>query len=230
MLHFTKKIIHKDNQKLWILLILTILVAVCSLPFLPDEIPVHFDAYGNADSFGAKGFIFLAPGFLMFIIISAEFFRHIDPKKENYSLFQNYYYSFLFFVGILLFLLELYTLWHCFIPDKIVNASVFILILLGILFSYIGNALPKFKHNYFVGIRTPHTLSNETVWYMTHRFAGKLWFIGGIFLAFISFLPAPWNMYLFLTFTVLLAALPFLYALWAYKKVTGEGNKPTKNH
>ena len=88
--------------------------------------------------------------------------------------------------------------------------------------------MPKFKHNYFIGIRTPHTLANETVWYMTHRFAGKLWFIGGILMALTAFLPGQIKLLLFLALAVLLAILPFFYSLCAYKKVTDPNNKADK--
>lgn len=228
MLHFIKKIFHKDNRKLWILFAVSALIAGASLPFLPDQIPIHFDTYGNVDSYGAKTFIFLAPDIFILLIFFAELFRSIDPKKDNYSLFQKHYYSFFFLVGLILFFMELYTLWYCYFPDKAINASVFIPAFVGVLFSYIGNIMPKFKHNYFVGIRTPHTLANETVWYMTHRFAGKLWFIGGILMALTSFLPGQIKLLLFFALAALLAILPFFYSLCAFKKVTAPNNKTDK--
>ncbi|MBD5544770.1 MAG: DUF1648 domain-containing protein [Lachnospiraceae bacterium] len=228
MFHFIKKIFHKDNRKLWILFAISVLIAGASLPFLPDQIPIHFDAYGNVDSYGTKSFIFLAPGLLILIIFFVELFRSIDPKKDNYSLFQKHYYSFCFMVGLVLFFIELYTLWYCYLPDRTVNASIFIPALIGILFSYIGNIMPKFKHNYFIGIRTPQTLANETVWYMTHRFGGKLWFIGGILMMLTSFLPIPIKLWLFFVLTFFLVVLPVFYSLYAYKKVTDPNTKQSK--
>lgn len=228
MLHFIKKIFHKDNRKLWILLAVSALISAVSLPFLPDEIPIHFDTYGNVDSYGAKSFIFLEPGILILLIFFAELFRSIDPKKDNYSLFQRHYYSFLFLVGLILFFSELYTLWYCYFPNKAANASVFIPALVGISFSYIGNIMPKFKHNYFIGLRTPQTLANETVWYMTHRFAGKLWFIGGILMVLTSFFPAQIKPWLFFALAALLVVLPVIYSLYAYQKVTDPNNKADK--
>jgi uncharacterized membrane protein len=41
----------------------------------------------------------------------------------------------------------------------------------------IGNVLGKLRSNFFVGIRTPWTLSSEHVWDQTHRWAGRL-FVG----------------------------------------------------
>ena len=54
------------------------------------------------------------------------------------------------------------------------------LILVGLLFIVIGNYLPQCKPNYFVGIKTPWTLSNEEVWRKTHRFSGKVFVVLGI--------------------------------------------------
>ena len=57
---------------------------------------------------------------------------------------------------------------------------------LGIIFIIIGNYLPKCKRNSFIGIRTPLTLSNDDIWFKTHRFGGKVFVIFGIIFTLIS--------------------------------------------
>ena len=46
------------------------------------------------------------------------------------------------------------------------------LIGMGLLFVGIGPLLPRISSNRWTGIRTPWTLSNETVWRRTHRIGG----------------------------------------------------------
>lgn len=222
MLQFMKKIIHKDNRKLWLLLIISFFIAAVSLPTLPKQIPIHFDVSGNVDSYGSRGFIFIAPFFSFFLILMAEAARHFDPKKENYSFFQKHYYSFFFLIGLLLFSCEIYTLWYCYFPNKVINISDYLIPCIGLLFAYMGNIMPKFKHNYFIGIRTPQTLSNEKVWYRTHRFTGKIWFAGGILTVLTIFLPKMLKVWAFFAIALLLAVLPFLYSFLIYKKIVNE--------
>lgn len=62
------------------------------------------------------------------------------------------------------------------------NPSVFVSVLLGLIFVIMGNYMPKLKVNHTVGIRLPWTLHSEDNWHKTHRLAGKLWVLGGLIL------------------------------------------------
>jgi uncharacterized membrane protein len=52
---------------------------------------------------------------------------------------------------------------------------------MGILFFFIGYMLRKAKRNFFIGIRTPWTLSSDKVWDETHRVGSVLFMISGVF-------------------------------------------------
>jgi uncharacterized membrane protein len=65
---------------------------------------------------------------------------------------------------------------------------------MGVLFIAIGFLLRKAKRNFFIGIRTPWTLSSDTVWNKTHQLgatlfmaSGALAIIGGFFGGMIAF-------------------------------------------
>lgn len=60
-----------------------------------------------------------------------------------------------------------------------ISPNVIFPIGLGLLFFYIGVLCENAKRNWFIGIRTPWTLSSEVVWGKTHKFAGKLFKIAG---------------------------------------------------
>ena len=49
----------------------------------------------------------------------------------------------------------------------------------GLLLLLLGNYMPKFRQNSFMGIRVKWTLENEANWNATHRFGGKVWVAGG---------------------------------------------------
>jgi uncharacterized membrane protein len=51
---------------------------------------------------------------------------------------------------------------------------------LAILFFYLGILVENTKRNWFIGIRTPWTLSSDKIWDKTHKFGGKLFKIGAL--------------------------------------------------
>lgn len=66
------------------------------------------------------------------------------------------------------------------------NISVkYIIVVLSLFYLFIGNIFTKVRQNFFVGIRTPWTLSSDLSWEKTHRLAGRLMFASG-FIGLIS--------------------------------------------
>ena len=90
---------------------------------------------------------------------------------------------------------------------------------LGLLFCVLGNFMPKFRHNYFCGIKSPWALADEENWRRTHRFAGPLWFWGGLGVTVLSFVLPEAAMFA-ASFAVFLALalVPFVYSYILYKK------------
>jgi uncharacterized membrane protein len=69
---------------------------------------------------------------------------------------------------------------------------------MGVLFIAVGFMLRKAKRNFFIGIRTPWTLSNDTVWDKTHQLGSILFLVSGaltIIGGFIGGMTAFWLMY-----------------------------------
>ena len=51
----------------------------------------------------------------------------------------------------------------------------------GVMFTVLGNLMPKIRQNHVVGIRLPWTvMGSEEVWHRTHRLGGKLWVVCGL--------------------------------------------------
>jgi len=87
---------------------------------------------------------------------------------------------------------------------------------IGLLFVVIGNYLARVEPNWFVGIRTPWTLSSDRVWRKTHRTGGWLMVIGGLALATGAFLPRSALLPLLIGTLVVVAVIPVVqsYVLW----------------
>ena len=88
-------------------------------------------------------------------------------------------------------------------------------IFIGIVFTIIGNYLPKCKQNYTIGIKIPWTLNSEENWNKTHRFAGKLWTVCGLAMILTGFFGGFW---VSLPIVLLMVLAPFLYSYSLHRK------------
>ncbi|ABX40567.1 SdpI family protein [Lachnoclostridium phytofermentans] len=213
-----KKLFHQDNYKLWLIAIIALLIAIIAYPFLPAEIPFHFGANGEVDQYGGPWTIFLMPAIIIILIVLAELLRIIDPKRQSYAKFSRHYYGVYFLISLLFMFLEIYIIAMSF-GIEVMNINHLMPAIIGILFLALGNSMPKFKHNYFCGIRTCYTLANEDVWFMTHRFAGKLWFLGGFCMILTILLPAKANWIVSFIIVAILGIIPVLYSYFAYQRI-----------
>jgi len=93
-----------------------------------------------------------------------------------------------------------------------VNINFLAGIFLGIVFVLVGNYLPKCKQNYTIGIKIVWTLNDEENWNKTHRFAGKLWVIGGVVLLATVFIAFENFVYVLLPVALIMVLVPILYS------------------
>lgn len=99
------------------------------------------------------------------------------------------------------------------------------LIPMGLLFSAIGNYLPKCRMNRTMGIKVSWAYTSEENWAATHRFGGKLWFVGGILMALTALLPAPVAIGAFIILTAVMIVLPTVYSYRYYKMQKARGDE-----
>jgi len=89
---------------------------------------------------------------------------------------------------------------------------------IGFLFIYIGLILKHLKQNWFIGIRTPWSLSNEKVWNKTHKLGSKLFVISGI-ITLAGILFPPTFMILFILVPILASSIWLIvYSYLIYRK------------
>jgi uncharacterized membrane protein len=166
---------------------------------LPDSMASHWNANDQVNGYMPKFWgVFLMPlltvgMFLLFLAIP-----NIDPLKANIAQFREAFN--LFIVLLVAFMLYVYGLslaWN--LGYAGFNMSRAMLPALGLLFIFIGFLFRSAKRNFFIGIRTPWTLSSDRVWNETHRLGSVLFMISGV-LAFIGALfggqTALWFMFI----------------------------------
>jgi len=195
---------------------LSFIIAICIYPQMPEKMASHWNIQGEVDSYMSKFWgLFLMPIisiglFFLFILIPK-----IDPLKENIEKFRKYFDGFIVLIMIFLFYVYLLTIfWNIGIRF---NMTQFMMPALGTLFYYCGILVENAKRNWFIGIKTPWTLSSEKVWDKTHKIGGKLFKATGIIAFGGIFLPK--YAALFLTIPVIsVAVYTIIYSYFEYQK------------
>ena len=96
----------------------------------------------------------------------------------------------------------------------------------GLLLLLLGNYMPKFRQNSFMGIRVKWTLENEANWNATHRFGGKVWVAGGFACMAGALLPADAMGAVFPAVLLVIVALPIAYSYHYSKKQPAADKAP----
>ena len=155
---------------------------------LPDQMASHWDINDQVNGYIPKVWgVFMMPLIVLGMSLLFLIIPNIDPLKANIAQFRETFN--LFIVLIVAFMLYIHGLtlaWSLGYTNFKMSTSM--LPAMGLLFIFIGFMLRKAKRNFFIGIRTPWTLSSDTVWDKTHQLgavlfmaSGVLAFIGGIF-------------------------------------------------
>lgn len=97
---------------------------------------------------------------------------------------------------------------------------------LGLMFAAIGNYLPKCRRNYTIGIKVTWALASDENWNATHRFAGKVWVVGGVAVMLAALLPEGWNVFAAVLGAVVISVIPTVYSYRYYKGQLARGEKP----
>ena len=146
---------------------------------LPDPMSSHWGLGGQVNGTSAK----LVGVFLLPLVAAALFLIFmavpiIDPLKANIAKFRGTFNVFVVLLTAFLVYVHALTLvWNLGYNNFSMNTAL--LPALGLLFIFIGFLIEKTKRNFFIGIRTPWTLSSDAVWDETHRIGGLLFKISG---------------------------------------------------
>lgn len=140
---------------------------------LPDQIATHFNAAGEADGFADKTLGLLIIPFLSAgLYLLFKWIPRIDPLGENIRDFQDTYQKLVSAVIIFMaYIQALIVFWNLELGFSINQALV---PAIAGLYYLMGDVIGEARQNWFVGIRTPWTLSSEEVWGKTHERSGPL--------------------------------------------------------
>lgn len=156
------------------IIILSFLVSLYAYPRLPEMMATHWNAEGIVDVYSTKTFsLFSLPVISLFLFFLFNILPNFDPLKQNVDKFRNYYDEFVMVMIWFLFYLHVLSIMQN-VGLKF-NMLVFTIPAFGLVFYYVGTLVENAKRNWFIGIKTPWTLSDELVWEKTHKIGGKLY-------------------------------------------------------
>ena len=199
-----------------LVLILTVVITVISFPHMPDPVPSHWNAAGTVDGYLPKFWgLVLVPSFMIGIFALFAVLPRIDPRKNNYLKFQDFYEGFILVFAVFFFFIQLQILlWGLGIQ---VSPNVMIPLLAGALFVYIGFFMEHAEPNWFVGIRTPWTLSSDSVWKKTHQKGATLFKLAGL-VSMIGILAGIYAWLFILVPALAVAAYTVVYSYVEFEK------------
>lgn len=203
-----------------VIILLPVLFGLIMWDALPDTMTTHWGADSSGAGTYTKAFeVFGLPLILLAVHFIGLFFTSRDKKQKDQNkkalgmIFWISPFLSLFISGIV----------YATAFGKEFSFGMLTPAMLGIMFIFIGNYLPKIKQNRTLGIKISWTLNNEENWNKTHRFGGKVWVIGGLILLFSVFLPYTAMVPTFVCVVIAMVAIPTVYSYCIYKKHQKEG-------
>ena len=168
-----------------LMIVAATIVGVALWNKLPDPMASHWGTNDEVNGYMSRFWgVFLMPLITLGMLVLFLVIPSIDPLKANIAQFRDVFNLFITLMVVFMVYIYFLTLrWNLGYTNF--GMSKAMLPALGILFFFIGFMLRKAKRNFFIGIRTPWTLSSDAVWDETHRIGSVLFMISGV-LAFIG--------------------------------------------
>jgi uncharacterized membrane protein len=187
---------------------------------LPDTMVSHWGGDGVADGTASKYFMVFALPLILLALHWGMLLLESVMQKERH---QNDKIVAIMYGMIPVTSLVVQVFIYSVALEKDWNLFALIPALIGVLFMYIGNYLPKTIRNRTMGIKLRWTMGNDENWQKTHRLGGKLWFWGGLAMLASALLPIKYTIAVMIAMIVVGVVVPSIYSYAIYKKHKAEG-------
>lgn len=187
---------------------------------LPEEVPVHWGFSGEPNRFGSRfEGAFLIPAMMIAFFAIMQWYPSRDPRAANIAKFRGAYDTVVTAIIALLSGLHVLALgnalgWGIDIPKVGMVA-------LGLMFILLGNLMPRVRSNFIFGIRTPWTLSSESVWTRSHRVSGYAKVVAGIITIVAGLVARPAGYIVALASLLMSGLVPVVYSYIVWSRGKG---------
>jgi uncharacterized membrane protein len=181
----------RTEWPLWLLLAAMFTLAALSWHSVPDSMPVHWGISGEPDRWGGRfeGLLLLPLiGVAVYLVLLAA--PRIDPGRANYASFMGAYGTVRLVVLVAMLAIQVVTIQAA--RGRVVDVGAWVPLIVGGLFIVLGNLFGKLRPNWFIGIRTPWTLSSKLSWDRTHRAGGWMFILFGLLFMSLALARPSW--------------------------------------
>lgn len=196
-----------------LVMLIPMLVGLILWSRLPEQVPIHFNAAGDADDYSSRAFaVFGMPCFLLAVHwVCALVSLKGDPKAAN---LEGKPMTFVLWICPVMALTLIVIVYGNALGME-APAEIIMPLLIGLMMVIIGNWLPKCKQSYTLGIKLPWTLADEDNWNRTHRFAGPIWVACGFAMMICTFMGEV-GMWVMIGALAVMLVVPtaYSYNLW----------------
>jgi uncharacterized membrane protein len=209
------------------IVVLQILIAICAFPFLPARVPIHWGVSGQANGYGSKWVnTLMFPLVSIGIYLLLRFVTSIGPRlggRNNSA--ANAQLRTPLLVGILLFFLVVQLCVTAISLGIRIDITFVLNLAISILFIVIGNFMGKLRRNFWMGIRTPWTITSDVAWERTHRLGGWLFVAVGLLGIPCSFVPVL-RFWFIIPMIILVCVFLTIYSYICYRQNTNGEREP----
>lgn len=193
--------------------------SLLAAPELPAELVTHWNEAGEPDgTLPKRTALVLLPALSAGLLGLFAIIPRIAPLGENIASFRRYYDWF-----VVVFSAYLSAVHAGIIAFNLGYEFDFVLLMLAgmaAMFYFTGILLEQAKRNWFVGIRTPWTLSSDEVWDRTHAVGAKLFKLTAV-VSLAGLLLGDAAIYVFVGAGLTTSAITLGYSYYCYRQLDG---------
>jgi uncharacterized membrane protein len=209
-----------------IIVVASILITAIVYSRLPATVPTHWNLSGQVDGYSSRAWgAWFPTGLLILMWGMVKWLPSIDPRGANYAKFSGAFEAIITMIMLFIFALQIVMLAAALGQpvemDRLAPAGI------GLLLLGLGNLLPRARPNWFIGIRTPWTLSNDRVWERTHRVGGYFFVAGGALTVLAAVIAPHWAFGVMITVCASAAVLLLVYSYVAWRQETSTSTSAT---
>jgi uncharacterized membrane protein len=169
----------KTEALMTAMVLLFLAIGLTAYQRMPEKVASHWNARGEVDGYMSRFWgVFLMPVVYAAVAVLFTLIPKIDPLRKNIIEFIEYYERFILLFSLFLLAVYVHTIsWNL---GYEISPNFMMPLGLGFLFYYVGVVCEHSKRNWFIGIRTPWTLSSDRVWEKTHKIGGRLFKAAGV--------------------------------------------------
>jgi len=201
-----------------LLIVAAVAATILYYPKLPETMTTHWSVSGEPNGFSSRLWgAWMLPVIMAAVWLIMRAIPHIDPRKANYEKFSGMYDAMV--ILILAFMLAMHIVLLMAATGAPIRMERVVMPSVGVFIAIMGILIPKAHPNWFVGIRTPWTLTSDLSWERTHKIGGTLFVILGVLMVASSFVAPETAIWILVA-----AALGIVVFLFAYSYQVWKGD------